>query len=59
VGLDVPRKNRARTLIENFMVAANTTMATLLSQKGAASIQRVVRSPKRWPRIVAIAAPTW
>ncbi len=55
VGLAVPRKNRARHLIENFMIAANTAMADLLESSGQARIQRVVREPERWPRIVAIA----
>ena len=56
VGLTVPDKNRARYLIENFMVAANSAMAEFLAASGIPSIQRVVRSPERWPRIVEIAA---
>ncbi len=55
VGLDVPKKNEAKTLIENLMIAANTTIATRLLAVGIPSLQRVVRSPERWPRIVAIA----
>ncbi len=54
--LDVPRKNQARYLIENLMIAANMVMATYLEATGRPSIQRVVREPQRWPRIVAIAA---
>jgi VacB/RNase II family 3'-5' exoribonuclease len=56
VGLKVTPKNRARYLIENFMIAANTAMATYLETSGVPSIQRVVRSPERWDRIVALAA---
>jgi exoribonuclease-2 len=48
--------NRARDLIESFMVAANGVTARFLSTRGYASIRRVVRSPERWPRIVDLAA---
>ncbi len=49
-------KNRARELIEDFMIGANGATARFLESKGHASIRRVVRSPKRWPRIVQAAA---
>jgi VacB/RNase II family 3'-5' exoribonuclease len=49
-------KNRARELIEDFMIGANGATARFLEKKGRASIRRVVRSPKRWPRIVQKAA---
>jgi VacB/RNase II family 3'-5' exoribonuclease len=55
VGLDLPQKNDAKRLIENLMIAANTTIASLLLKAGIPSLQRVVRSPERWPRIVAVA----
>jgi exoribonuclease-2 len=48
--------NRARDIIESFMVAANGVTARFLTAHGWASIRRVVRVPKRWPRIVEIAA---
>ncbi len=48
--------NRARDLIESFMVAANGVTAAFLSARGYPSIRRVVRSPERWPRIVDLAA---
>jgi len=48
--------NRAKELIENFMVAANGVTARFLSARGLSSIRRVVRSPERWPRIVELAA---
>src|SRR4029453_5386584 len=47
--------NRARDLIESFMVAANGVTANFLSARGYPSIRRVVRSPERWPRIVDLA----
>ena len=49
-------KNRATSLIEEFMVAANGVIARTLGDAGVASIRRVVRTPKRWPRIVELAA---
>ena len=52
----VTRKNRARDLIEDFMVAANVAIAQYLAEQGRSAIRRVVRVPKRWPRIVEIAA---
>jgi VacB/RNase II family 3'-5' exoribonuclease len=48
-------KNRATSLIEEFMVAANGVMARFLEAAGVASIRRVVRVPKRWERIVELA----
>jgi exoribonuclease R len=56
VDLAVARRNRARDMIEDFMVAANRAVAIYLVDRGFASIRRVVREPKRWDRIVAIAA---
>ncbi|MFP5276848.1 MAG: RNB domain-containing ribonuclease [Acidobacteriota bacterium] len=49
-------KNRATSLIEEFMVAANGVIARTLGDAGLASIRRVVRTPKRWSRIVDLAA---
>jgi ribonuclease R len=47
--------NRAKALIENFMVAANGVTARFLDAHGFPSIRRVVRTPTRWDRIVEIA----
>ena len=55
VDLAVDRRNRARDMIEDFMVAANRSVATYLLERGSASLRRVVREPKRWDRIVALA----
>ena len=48
-------KNRATSLIEEFMVAANGVIARTFEQAGVASIRRIVRTPKRWERIVEVA----
>jgi exoribonuclease II len=56
VDLTVDRHNRARDMIEDFMVAANRSVATYLLERGSPSLRRVVREPKRWDRIVALAA---
>jgi exoribonuclease-2 len=55
VDLEVTRKNRARELIEDFMIAANVAMAGFLEARRVASIRRVVRAPRRWPRLVELA----
>jgi len=47
--------NRARQLIEEFMIATNGCTARFLAEQGAVSLRRVVRSPERWLRIVAVA----
>ena len=54
--LEVEEKNRAKELIEDFMIAANGVTARFLSARNSPSIRRVVRTPKRWERIVEIAA---
>jgi exoribonuclease-2 len=56
VDLAIAKRNRARDLIEDFMVAANRSVAMYLIERGSPSLRRVVREPKRWDRIVAIAA---
>ena len=48
--------NRARQLIEDFMIAANAVTAKYLEGKGVASLRRILRTPERWDRIVALAA---
>jgi exoribonuclease-2 len=53
--LEAEEKNRAKEIIEDFMVAANGVTARYLSANKFPSIRRVVRVPKRWDRIVAIA----
>jgi VacB/RNase II family 3'-5' exoribonuclease len=53
--LEVERKNRAKDIIEDFMIAANGVTARYLSSRKFSSIRRVVRTPKRWERIVELA----
>jgi exoribonuclease R len=54
--LEVEETNRAKQIIEDFMIAANGVTVRYLSQRGIPSIRRVVRVPRRWDRIVEIAA---
>jgi exoribonuclease-2 len=53
--LRVEEKNRAKELIEDFMIAANGVTARFLSGRGLPSLRRVLRSPERWERIVELA----
>lgn len=54
--LEKDEKNRAKEIIEDFMIAANGVTASFLATQKFPSIRRVVRMPKRWERIVQIAA---
>jgi exoribonuclease-2 len=56
VDLVKQEKNRATELIEDFMIAANGVVALTLQDKKVSSIRRVVKTPERWDRIVALAA---
>jgi VacB/RNase II family 3'-5' exoribonuclease len=56
VGLVKQEKNRATDLIEDFMIAANGVVALTLEEKKVSSIRRVVKTPERWDRIVALAS---
>lgn len=53
--LQVEEKNRAKEIIEDFMIAANGVTARYLASRKFPSIRRVVRTPKRWGRIVELA----
>jgi VacB/RNase II family 3'-5' exoribonuclease len=55
VDLRCEPKNRAESLIEDFMIAANGVIARFLADGGFAGLRRVVRSPERWDRLVALA----
>jgi len=50
------QKNRAKELIEDFMIAANGVTARHLASKGLPSLRRVLRVPRNWDRIVELAA---
>src|SRR6185369_14617434 len=54
--LALEKKNRAKQLIEDFMIAANGVTATYLESKKFPSLRRVLRSPERWDRIVLLAS---
>jgi len=49
-------RNRGTELIEELMVACNGAVARFLQTRRIPSLRRVVRTPKRWDRIVAFAA---
>jgi len=51
----VQQKNMARSIIEEFMVAANGVMVAFLGNAGVPMVQRVVRVPKYWDEIVLLA----
>jgi VacB/RNase II family 3'-5' exoribonuclease len=53
--LRTEEKNRAQELIEDFMIAANGVTARFLKDRRFPSLRRVLRSPARWERIVALA----
>ncbi len=54
--LELEAKNRATELIENLMIAANGVTVRFLAAHGFPAIRRVVRVPRRWDRIVEVAA---
>ncbi|MCE5300403.1 MAG: RNB domain-containing ribonuclease [Spirochaetia bacterium] len=54
-GLEADKHNRAKVIIEDFMIAANGATARFLESRGVSSIRRVVHTPKRWDRIVELA----
>jgi VacB/RNase II family 3'-5' exoribonuclease len=54
--LEVERKNRAKDIIEDFMIAANGVTSRYLASKMFPSLRRVVHTPKRWDRIVELAS---
>jgi exoribonuclease-2 len=55
IKLALLEKNRATSLIEEFMVAANGVVARAFDVAKIASLRRIVRTPKRWDRIVELA----
>jgi len=54
--LRADQKNRAKDLIEDFMVSANGVIARFLGERRRLALRRVLRAPDRWPRIVALAS---
>ena len=54
--LAAEQRNRAKDIIEDFMISANGVAARYLASKHFPSLRRVVRVPKRWEWIVELAA---
>jgi exoribonuclease II len=54
--LQPDEKNRAKDLIADLMIAANGTTARFLAGKGFPSLRRFLQAPRRWDRIVLLAA---
>jgi VacB/RNase II family 3'-5' exoribonuclease len=48
--------NSAMSIIQEFMIAANSVVVRFLYGKNFPTIRRVVRVPKRWDRIVELAS---
>jgi exoribonuclease-2 len=48
-------KNTATDMIEDFMIAANESVAAFLESHHVSGIRRIVRNPERWDRIVDLA----
>ena len=55
VGLKAEKPNRAKWMIEEFMIAANGVVARFLENNQRPSLRRVVRSPERWAKLVLLA----
>jgi exoribonuclease-2 len=53
--LEVETRNAAKDIIEDFMITANGVTARFLAAKKLPSLRRVVRTPKRWDRILELA----
>jgi VacB/RNase II family 3'-5' exoribonuclease len=53
---EAEERNRAKDIIEDFMIAANGVTARYLASKKVPSLRRVVRTPKRWDRIIELAS---
>jgi VacB/RNase II family 3'-5' exoribonuclease len=55
IDLKPDEDNRAKELIEYFMIAANGVVAHYLESQHSPSLRRVLRTPQRWARIVELA----
>jgi exoribonuclease-2 len=53
--IEKTQRNTATDVIEDFMIAANQSVASFLEQHHVSGIRRIVRSPERWERIVDLA----
>ena len=55
VSLETEGRNGATTLIEDFMIASNEIVARFLEDQRFSFLERIVRTPARWDRIVTLA----
>jgi exoribonuclease-2 len=55
IDLVLTSRNDARDVIELYMIATNTAISRFLRDRGVPVIERVVKTPERWPKIVDIA----
>ena len=55
VNLTLRRRTLARSIIETFMLAVNTAITDFLHERHVASIERIVRLPEKWPRLIEVA----
>ncbi len=53
---EAEKTNRAKDIIEDFMIAANGVTARYLAARNIPSLRRIVRTPKRWDRIIELAS---
>lgn len=53
--IQLDRNNGSKAMIEDFMISVNGIAARYLKANNYPSVRRVVRTPKRWNRIVEIA----
>ncbi|HEY1951582.1 MAG TPA: RNB domain-containing ribonuclease [Gemmatimonadaceae bacterium] len=53
--IEKSQKNSATDIIEDFMIAANESVASFLEEHHVSGIRRIVRNPERWDRIVELA----
>lgn len=56
IEIHLPYDNYAHQLIEEFMVAANRSMAQHFNEAELPNLRRIVRTPKYWDKIVEIAS---
>jgi VacB/RNase II family 3'-5' exoribonuclease len=49
------QSNRAKQLIEDFMIAANGVVARFLGAHAMPALRRVLRTPQKWDQIVVLA----
>jgi exoribonuclease II len=56
VDLRADHKNRAKDMIADLMIATNGATARFLSQRGLPSLRRVLQQPRRWDRLMQLAA---